>query len=115
MDRLRINAWSRFATGALLIVSVFLLIHSYSGIRHDGILYAGDALSHLVQGRLHQDLYFLYGSQGQFTILPLLYSKLIAAFGLGGGTMIGLMAAFVAYLLATWWLVNRIVAESLLL
>ena len=103
----------RVTTGALLIVSVFLLAHSYSGIRHDGILYAGDALSHLVQGRLHQDLYFLYGSQGQFTVLPLLYSKLITAFGLSDGTAVGLLTAFAFYLIATWLLLKKIVSRSL--
>ncbi len=104
----------RYLTGALLIASVFLFVRSYSGIRHDGILYAGDALAYLVKGQLHQDLYFLYGSQGQFTVLPFIYSKLIGTFGLSNGTMLGLFTAFAFFLLASWLLLKAIVPKSLL-
>jgi hypothetical protein len=97
----------------MLIASVLLLGHPYTGIRHDGILYAGDALSYLVGGQLQKDLYFLYGSQGQFTVLPWAYSKLLALFGLGLGPMLGLLAAFSLYLAASWFLLKAIAPRSL--
>jgi hypothetical protein len=94
----------------LLTVAVLgaamLLSHPYTGIRHDGILYFGDALARLVPGELHDDLYFFYGSQGQFTLLPRLYADLIAAFGIGLGAIVGLLAAFALQLAATLFVVS---------
>lgn len=90
---------------ALLVVAVFLFSHSYTGVRHDGSLYLGDALARLLPGQFHDDLYFLFGSQGRFTLLPAFYAALIQAFGVGGGTMAGLLLAFALYLSAAWYLV----------
>ncbi len=104
----------RRLVGALLIGSVFLLSHAYTGIRHDGILYAGDALAYLVGGQFHEDLYFLHGSQGRFSVLPWIYSRLIAAFGLGIGSIVGLLTAFGLYLGATVLLLKAIVPRSFL-
>ncbi len=91
---------------ALVVAAAMLLSHPFTGVRHDGILYAGDALARLMPGEFHDDLYFLYGSQGRFTLLPALYATLIRLFGLGTGTMIGMLAAFCLYLAATWYLVS---------
>jgi hypothetical protein len=96
---------SRALALTLLVAAVFLLAHPYTGIRHDGTLYLGDALTRLLPGEFRDDLYFKYGSQGRFTLLPALYALLIFAFGIGGGTIVGLLAAFTLYLAATFYLV----------
>ena len=98
---------------ASLIAIAFLLTHGYTGIRHDGILYAGDALARIIPGQFHEDLYFLFGSQGRFTILPAFYGKLIEWFGLGFGTIVGLLMAGVLFLAATWTLIKAIAPERL--
>ena len=90
-----------------------LLSHPFTGIRHDGTLYAGEALARLLPGEFHDDLYFHYGSQGRFTLLPALYAKLIALFGLGFGTIVGMLAAFGLYLAATSYLVSWLAPERL--
>ncbi len=46
----------------------------YRGIRHDGILYAGQALAHLNPFWAAQDLYFAHGSQDNFSI----FSRIVA-------------------------------------
>lgn len=100
-------------TGATLVIAAFLLSRQYAGIRHDGILYAGDALAHIKPGQFHDDLYFLFGSQGAFTILPTLYASLIRWFGLGTGTTVGLLVAGALFLSASWALVRALAPRNL--
>ena len=98
--------WGLGLSIALILAAAMLLSHPYTGVRHDGTLYAGEALARLLPGEFHDDLYFLYGSQGQFTLLPALYATLIEGFGLGSGTIVGMLAAFALYLAATSYLVS---------
>ena len=97
----------------LILAAAMLLSHPYTGIRHDGTLYAGDALARLLPGEFHDDPYFEFGSQGRFTLLPALYAKLIEVFGLGFGTMAGMLGAFGLYLAATAYLVSWLAPERL--
>lgn len=98
---------------ALIVGSALLLSHPFTGVRHDGILYAGDALVRLFPGQVTDDLYFHYGSQGRFTVMPAVYAALISAFGLGAGTMVGLLASLSLYLVASAVLVSRVVPKPL--
>ena len=98
---------------ALLVAAVLLLSHPFTGVRHDGTLYAGDALARLMPGEFQKDLYFYFGSQGRFTVLPSAYAWLIATFGLGSGTIVGMGLAFCLYLAATTYVVARLAPESL--
>ncbi len=109
--RIRIRGDSLFLL--VVIAFTFLLAHPFTGVRHDGILYAGDALARLLPGEFHDDLYFVFGSQGRFTLLPSIYARLIGWFGLGAGTMIGLLIASALYLLATLFVVNRLAPRDL--
>jgi hypothetical protein len=97
----------------LILVAALLLSHPFTGIRHDGILYAGDALARIAPGELRDDLYFLYGSQGRFTLLPAFYGFLIRLFGLGGGTIAGMLLALTLYLAATIYVVTWIAPPSM--
>ncbi len=105
--------WRLGIAFALLLAATFVLSHPYTGVRHDGTLYAGEALARLLPGEFHDDLYFQYGSQGRFTLLPALYAKLIEAFGLGLGTIVGMLAAFALYLAATSYLVFWLAPKQL--
>ena len=105
--------WVSTVTLALLIATAMLLSHPFTGVRHDGILYAGEALARLIPGQFHDDLYFHYGSQGRFTLLPAAYAWLIGAFGLGNGTIVGMLMAFALYLSATAYLVAWLAPERL--
>jgi len=97
----------------LLLAAAFLFSHPFTGIRHDGTLYVGEALVRLLPGEFHDDLYFFYGSQGRFTLLPALYCELIDLFGLGGGTIVGMLFAFSLYLAASLYLVAWIAPAKL--
>lgn len=110
---MRMDSRRDWLTGAAIVVAAFFFTRGYTGIRHDGILYAGDALARVVPGQFHDDLYFLFGSQGKFTALPILYGWLLTAFGLGAGTMIGLAFTSLAFLAASWFLVKAIAPGNL--
>jgi hypothetical protein len=110
--------WSLAAIGLslpLLLVfgAALLFSHPFTGVRHDGVLYAGDALARLEQGQFHDDLYFQFGSQGRFTILPAFYAQLIAWFGLGAGTKVGLLFAFALDLFAIGFTVSALLPQRL--
>jgi hypothetical protein len=65
-----------------LLASVWLLTTPYSGIWHDGNLYALQALQHLNPHNYAKELFFEYGSQDDFTLFSLPYACLIRHFGL---------------------------------
>ena len=97
----------------LILGAAFLFSHPYTGVRHDGILYAGEALSRMLPGEFHDDPYFRFGSQGRFTVLPYAYASLISLFGFGRGTMVGMLVAFALYLAATAWMVKWLAPRQL--
>jgi hypothetical protein len=66
---------------ALSLAALWLALHPYRGVVHDGRLYAMQALNALQPERFASDLYFRYGSQDSFTVFSLLYKPLIAALG----------------------------------
>ena len=55
---------------ALLAIALILLLHRYAGIDHDAALYLGQALHTRRPDIFDQDLFFLHGSQGNYTLFP---------------------------------------------
>ena len=66
----------------LMLAACWMLAHPWSGLWHDGRLYALQALYHLHPDNFRNDLFFLFGSQDSFTLFSPLYAALIAALGL---------------------------------
>lgn len=60
--------------GSLLVLALWLVARPYAGLRHDGILYLGQALLHLRPEVMSADLFFAFGSQDRFTV----FSRLLA-------------------------------------
>lgn len=73
------RAWAPLVLG--LAALLWLLNHMYSGIRHDGIVYALLARHWLDSAAYARDLFFLYGSQDAFSLFSPLYGTLISLFG----------------------------------
>lgn len=65
-------------TALIFAVVVLYYLHPYYGIRHDSPLYLGQALLAMKPEIFKQDLFFAYGSQADFTILPSLLGWLCA-------------------------------------
>jgi hypothetical protein len=67
-------------TGAFCLLLTLALLFGalpYRGIRHDAILYMGQALSHLNPGWSASDLFFATGSQDQFSIFSTMMAWLM--------------------------------------
>lgn len=72
----------------LALLAVWLAVRPWSGIWHDGRLYAAQAMHLLYPEQFQNDLFFMFGSQDQFTLFSPLYSAAIQAFGLDGGSLL---------------------------
>lgn len=86
-----------------LAVFVFVAVRPNLGVRHDGILYAAQALFRLQPEIFGGDVFFKFGSQESFTLFGRLYAAAIGQLGFAGATMflvaLGQLAFFVATLL----------------
>ena len=88
--------------GALLGLSLLLLLHRYAGIRHDSILYLGQVQMERHPEALGQDLFFLYGSQGRYSLFPALTAQLAAWFPLPGIFLWGTLLGLLLFAFASW-------------
>ena len=66
----------------IIVVAWWLLTRPYRGIWHDGIFYTVQALRHLHPERYAQDIFFLYGSQDNYSIYSTLQSGLTSLLGM---------------------------------
>ncbi len=71
---------SSWLAGILLVAFWLLYLKPYYGIRHDSVLYLGQALLLRAPEQLAQDLFFAYGSQSQYTFFPELIAWLLGYF-----------------------------------
>lgn len=91
------------ASALILLLTVLFYFRPYYGIRHDSILYLGQAYLSMDPDIFGRDLFFVYGSQASFTIFPFLVGKLLALFSapllFQSLTLFGL----IAFLIASAW------------
>lgn len=94
---------SKFATlpPALLLVTLWLLMHGYHGLTGDGQIYAFQAFARL-HPQLRVDLYLQNTSQDQFTLFSPLYAWCIGPLGLENAARL-LTLVFTVWLLAATW------------
>lgn len=102
-----------------LALASWLIARPFSGIWHDSRFYTLQALRHLHPAAFSWDLFFLYGSQDQYSLFSLLHAAAISIWGLNPGTMVlqgvGLGSWFVAAWALTRVLPGNFAALSLLL
>lgn len=98
---------STTVTLVIYAAALWLFYHPYMGIWHDGLFYAGQALRHLYPDRFSQDLFFLYGSQDDFSIFSRLYAPMIRWVGLNGATLTLLLCAHGLWLLGAVALIRK--------
>lgn len=65
-----------------LVLAIWILGHPFDGLTHDARLYGVQALHYLYPERYGQDLFFLYGSQDDFTLFTPIYATLIDFLGM---------------------------------
>ena len=93
----------------LFLLAVWFFGHSYRGIRHDGLLYAVQALHRLYPAVYGNDLFFLFGSQDDFTLFTSLYAAFVDFVGLNAATIALLLAGFALWIAAAMLLVGSLV------
>ena len=86
--------------GALLVAGLWTLARPYTGVRHDGTLYMGQALAQLYPEPFAKDLFFAFGSQDQFSAFSALTARLFQWVGLSQTQLLVLWSCH-ALLLAT--------------
>lgn len=92
----------------LYLAAIWFATHGYYGVWGDGLLYAGQALSHLYPDAFRQDLFFLFGSQDDFTIYGRLYAFAIAWAGLHGATVGLIVIANAAWIAGAVFVIRRL-------
>lgn len=100
------------AAGGLFLVylvGVWLMIHWYQGITHDGVLYAGQALARLYPD-LKRDLFFAYGSQDDFTLFTPLFAALAARTTIDDTAILLLSLAHIVWVIGALVLARRLIA-----
>jgi hypothetical protein len=93
---------------ALAGVALFLLLHPYRGLVHDGRLYTIQALSHLQPELYGNDIFVRAGSQDDYTLFSPLYAQMIHWLGVEKAAATVTLSAIVLFLLAAWMLARTL-------
>jgi hypothetical protein len=86
---------------AMLLVSLWGLIHPYRGIALDAQLYGFQALA-ILHPNLADDLYLQHVSQDRYTVFSPFYARLIAALGLWNAGVLLYVACTLCFMIAAW-------------
>ena len=92
----------RTAFGVLWIVALYFLCRPYRGVRHDAMLYFGQAQLHLTPSWLYDDLFFLSNSQDKYSAFSALFAPVLNLFGLSTAEIVVLLALHALFLFAAW-------------
>ena len=81
---------SRVAIYVMLILAalLWLLSHPYQGIFHDGVIYALMAAHRLNAGDYAKELFFLFGSQDDYSAFSPVYAMLVRWLGHSAGRVV---------------------------
>lgn len=87
---------------AALVLGLWLVARPYAGLRHDGILYLGQALLHQRPEVMRGDLFFAFGSQDSFTVFSRVLAWLYQSLDIAPVQVVVLALCQAALLAATW-------------
>lgn len=89
-----------------LCIALWLISRPFTGIKHDGILYALQAL-HIIQPEaFSHDIFFLNGSQDKYTLFTNIYAVTISLFGLTYSTLLLDIIGLITWLVAAFILLR---------
>jgi len=95
-----------------LALAYWLIARPFSGIWHDSKFYTLQALQHLNPSVFSQDLFFLYGSQDQYSLFSHLHAAAISIWGLNAGT-VGMQGFGLGLWFVSAWALTRILPSKL--
>ena len=90
----------------LIIPIAWLIARPYRGIRHDGILYMGQALRHIWPDIFARDLFFAHGSQDSFSVVGASLARMFEVIGVAPVEALVPLLAHAVLLLTALWLVQ---------
>ena len=99
-------------TLVLLALCLLLFLGPYYGIRHDSVLYFGQSLLRWKPESLGQDLFFAYGGQAQFTLLPQLLALLMRYVPAWELFLLLTLAGKLAFLIASFILIRQLLPQG---
>lgn len=106
------NGYSERSLNGLtaLALLAFLLIYlkPYHGIRHDSILYLGQALLRWKPENFSTDLFFAYGGQTDFTVFPWVISYVLKFFSAAEVFQALTLLSLYGFALASFFLIRRL-------
>lgn len=95
-----------------LAIGVWWAAKPYRAFEHDALYYMAEALSRSGLANFSRDLFFRYGSQGEFTPLMAPYASLVAWLGVHVSAWIVTVAGKLAWLVAGWCLARALARTS---
>ncbi len=96
-----------FLPAILALAAIWLVTHRYFGIQHDGLLYAAQALARNDPLAFRHDLFFVFGSQDDYSLFSHAYAWLSGLLSLSRAALVLLVAAHVAWVLAAYALARH--------
>lgn len=114
VDSMRLiqSRYQALIASALLGIALILLLRRYGGIDHDAALYLGQALRVRAPGIFDQDLFFLHGSQGNYTLFPWLLAQSFDWFAPSDVFLWGTLAGLLCFAAAAWYCLRALLPES---
>jgi hypothetical protein len=96
-----------------LLLTLFLLVYlrPYYGIRHDSVLYFGQAMLRWKPEQFAKDLFFGFGGQAEYTLFPHLAAGLMHLFPADGVFLALTVFGRFAFLAASYILLRRILPQ----
>ena len=96
----------------LALVALMLLTRPYTGIRHDSILYFGQAFLEIYPHDFKEDIFFKYGSQANFTLSHQIIAFLLKYFSPGIVSILLVIIGQVAFLIASLIAAKKVIKNQ---
>ncbi len=87
---------------ALALLAFWLIARPYRGVRHDALLYLGQALRRLMPDRFANDLFLQVASQEKYSLFSPLVAPIVGHFGIGAAELTLLACCNLLFMLAVW-------------
>lgn len=98
--------------GALLGLAILLHLRRYAGITHDSMLYFGQALMAHRPDIFSKDLFFLFGSQANFSLFPWLAGQLFDWFPAPMVFLWGTLFSLLLFAAAGWYCLQGLLPKD---
>ena len=95
------------------VLAILVYSHPYYGIRHDAVLYLGQGLLTLSPENFQNDLFFVFGSQASFTILPKILGLLLGQFGAAETFKVLTFLSLCGFAGASWFVLRKLFERPL--